>query len=117
MEIKQLIDDFHAWYETAHDIKSRLSDEAFVKTKAFIRELGREDNDRFIIDFDEDDLPMIVEKGCDYTCDIERIVLFKKSESIALFYGENEDEQYIRYRDLTLEDRTYIIKKLLTLIK
>ena len=105
------------WTKKATNTRRKLKDEAYTLMEEIIKEYGEDDGKNIVIDLVEQDNTITVQEYDDYdggyvARDIEKIELSKEYGGISLIYGE-DDYDYIKYSDVLLSDRIYIIEQLM----
>lgn len=109
------------WAEKATDTRRKLEDEAYTIMDEIIRSYGEDEGDNIVIDLVERENTITVMEHDDYdggytARDIEKIELSKEYGGISLIYGE-DDYEYIKYSDVLLSDRIFIITELMYIFK
>lgn len=109
------------WVKKARKAKCKLEDEAYDITTELIKKFGKEDKDNFVVNLEERDNTLHVMEyngfeGDYIGRDITSIELSKEYGGISLMYGEDEYD-YIKYSDVLLSDRIYIINELTSIFE
>lgn len=118
MEIKdnKKFGKIQEWFINNNNLRLKMKDDCYIQTKALIKEFGEETEDAFTFKFEEGIEPCITyidEYAESYY--IQRITIYKQFHNVRLYYSDSNCD-YIRYCDLNLDDRMYLLDEMLSQI-
>lgn len=118
MDIKnrEKLNEIQEWIINNNNLRIKLKNDCYTQTKALIKEFGEETEDTFTFKFVKDEEPCITyidEYAESYY--IQRITIDKNLHNVRLYYSDS-DYDSIRYCDLNLDDRMYLLDEMLSLI-
>ena len=112
--MEKILEKTNEWVDKSIETRCKLKEESYEILTELIKKFGKKKSKTIVIDLSDEPLRVLEFDNIDgeyvnqYITSIE---LSKEQGGIALIYGD-DDYEYIRFSDVLLSDRIYIISEL-----